>query len=195
MSFVLKVDNEISLRLLEPHHAEELYAVVDANREHLGRWEPWPSVTNSAEDIRAYATRSLQAFADHKAVSLSILLEGKVVGNTGWTDWKDEADAMGVRFASADIGYWIAADYEGRGIVTRCVAALIRHAFEEYSMKRLTIRAQPENEKSWAVAERLGFKREGTMRSVCQFNGKWIDLHLYALLAEDEADDDGEVRR
>jgi len=185
MSFILPVDHEISLRLREPHHAEEVYAVVDANREHLGRWQPWPSVTNSAEDIRATATRSLRAFADHKSVSLSILLHGKIVGGTGWHEWKDTTDAMGVRFASAETGYWIASQHEGKGIVTRSMRAIIDHLFNDRGLHRLTIRADPDNARSWAVAERLGFSREGTARHVFQLNGRWIDNHIYGLLAED----------
>ena len=107
-------------------------------------------------------------------------VNGKIVGGTGWTDWKDEVDALGVRFASADIGYWIAADQSGKGVVTRCVEALTRYAFEEYDLHRLTIRAEPENPKSWKVAERCGYEREGTLCGVCLFRDRWIDHHLYA---------------
>lgn len=178
--FILPVDEGIALRLVEPRHAEEMFALVDANREHVARWMPWPDHTKSPDDARAYAERSLREFAEHKAVGLSILVDGKIVGGTGWTDWKDSTDALGVRHASADIGYWIAEGFSGKGIVTRCVEALTRHAFEAYDLHRLTIRAEPENERSWKVAERCGYEREGTMRGVCLFRDRWIDHHLYA---------------
>ncbi|MFI4859895.1 MAG: GNAT family N-acetyltransferase [Phycisphaerales bacterium JB063] len=178
--FTIPVDDGLTLRLVEPRHAEEMFAVVDANRAHLARWMPWPDITRSPADSRAYAERSLGDFAAHRAIALSIVLEGKIIGGSGWTDWKNEVDAMGVRHASADIGYWIAADYSGRGLVTRCVDVLTRYAFEVYDMHRLTIRAEPENHKSWGVAERCGYEREGTMRGVCLFRDRWVDHHLYA---------------
>jgi len=178
--FILPVADGIALRLVEPRFAEEMYTVVDANREHLAQWMPWPDRTNSVADARAYTERSLREFAEHKAIGLNILLDGKIVGGTGWTDWNDQVDVLGVRHASADIGYWIASGYEGKGIVTRCVEVLTRYAFEEYDLHRLTIRAEPENAKSWKVAERCGYEREGTMRGVCLFRGRWIDHHLYA---------------
>ena len=178
--FVLPVADGIALRLVQPHHAEEMFAVIDANREHIARWMPWPDHTNSPEDTRCYAERSLRDFGDHIAIALSILVDGKLVGGSGWTDWKDKTDALGVRFGSADIGYWISADHAGKGIVTRCVDFLTRYAFEEYDLHRLTIRAEPENKKSWRVAERCGYEREGTMRGVCLFRDRWIDHHLYA---------------
>lgn len=178
--FLLPVADGIALRLVEPHHAEEMFALVEANREHISKWMSWPDITKGPEDARAYAQRSLREFSEHTAMGMSILADGKIVGGSGWSDWKDKVDAQGVRFASADIGYWIAADYSGRGIVTRCVEALTRYAFEEYDLHRLTIRAEPENEKSWKVAERCGYEREGTMRGVLRFRDRWIDHHLYA---------------
>ncbi|MEM9415295.1 MAG: GNAT family protein [Planctomycetota bacterium] len=188
---LLPVDDGLALRLLEPRHAEELFAAVDANRDHLARWQPWPDVTQSPSDTRAYAERMLQEFADHKGIALSIVVDDCLVGMTGWTDWNDKVDALGVRHASADIGYWIAADYSGRGIVTRCVDFLTRYAFEAYDLHRLTIRAEPENEKSWKVAERCGYEREGTMRGVCLFHGRWIDHHLYAKINPEHRSKDG----
>ncbi len=180
LGFILPVADGITLRLVEPRHAEEMYALVDANREHIARWMPWPDHTKSPDDARAYAERVLREFAEHKAIGLSILVDGKIAGGTGWTDWKDTTDVLGVRHASADIGYWIAAEHLGKGIVTRCVQTLTRHAFEEYDLHRLTIRAEPENAKSWKVAERAGYTREGTMHGVCRFRERWIDHHLYA---------------
>jgi len=180
--FSLDVTKGVSLRLVEPRHAEEMFAVIDRSREHIGAWMPWPERTRSVEDSRAYGQRSLEEFAQRTQLALSILVDGNIVGGTGWTDWKQETDAIGVDFASADIGYWIAHDFEGRGIVTQAVGRVVEFAIADHGLKRLTIRAEPENTRSWKVAERLGFTREGTMRSVCKFNGRWIDHHLYSLL-------------
>ncbi|MFW6060118.1 MAG: GNAT family N-acetyltransferase [Phycisphaeraceae bacterium] len=188
MSFVLPVDDELALRLLEPHHADEVFAVIDANREHIGRWMPWVAVTRSAQDTRAFAQRALHELADHKQLAMIVLERGRVVGGTGWTDWKQARHCENVEFASADIGYWLAADAQGRGIMTRSVRALVRHAFHDRGLHRLTIRCEPANEQSGAIPRRLGFRHEGTMRRIARWNDRWIDHELFALLA-DEWDD------
>ena len=186
MSFTLKVDDELSLRLIEPHHAQELYAVVDANREHIGRWMAWLAPASSIEDTRAFAERSLIDFAQRNQLAVSLLVEGRAVGCSGWTDWRQVSlfhDNLQV--SHADIGYWIAEAYQGQGLVTRAVRALTTLAFETYGIRRLTIRAEPDNERSWSVAERLGYKLEGTMRGVGVHAGRSYDHRLYAMLAEE----------
>jgi ribosomal-protein-serine acetyltransferase len=184
MSFVLEVDDELSLRLVEPHHAEELYSVVDANRDHLARWLPWSRHTQSPDDTRKFAEQSLHGYTERKLLSLSVLERGWIVGGTGWTDWKQGSE-RGAEFASADIGYWLARDAQGKGIMTRCVRALIDYAFHERNLFRLTIRCEPSNARSCAVPKRLGFTLEGTLRHVCRWDGRWVDHDLYAMLADE----------
>ena len=93
--------------------------------------------------------------------------------------------------ASADIGYWLIEDAQGRGIMTRVAHALVDYAFNDHGLHRLTIRAEPDNRRSWGVAERLGFRHEGTFRHVCRWNDRWVDHKLYAMLADDWRDLNG----
>lgn len=184
MSFLIRVDDELDLRLIEPEHAQAVFDVVDTNREHVGRWMSWVELTHSVEDTHKYAERALRDFAERKRLALSILERGRIVGGTGWTDWK-QGDDIGVTFGSVDIGYWLAADATGRGIMTRCVKRLLDLAFDTYGLHRVTIRCEPDNERSGAVPRRLGFINEGTMRHICKWNDRWVDHDLYAMLAED----------
>ncbi len=186
MSFTLQVDDEISLRLIEPEHAQAMYAVIDANREHIHNYLPWATPTSSLEDVRAFATKTLVAFAQRKELSLSILEHGQVVGGTGWNHWVCETkDEWQLSMCHADIGYWLARDAQGRGIVTRAVRALLRLGFEQYGMARMTIRAEPENVRSYAVPERLGFTYEGTLRHVCHWKDRWVNHRLYSMLRDE----------
>jgi ribosomal-protein-serine acetyltransferase len=186
MSFEISVDDELSLRLVEPHHAEELYEVIDANREHISRWLPWLTPGFSLEDEQAFTQSSLEGFENRSHLSLCLMLNGRLVGGSGWTDWNNEDRYAGtLSWASADIGYWIAQAHEGLGIITRAVSALTTHAFEEQGIRRLTIRAEPDNRRSWAVPERLGYTYEGTLRDVCRHNGRRVDHKLYSMLAEE----------
>lgn len=186
MSFLIKVDDAVSLRLHEPRFAEEVYSVAIANRGHINRWMPFLCDSYDRKASHEHARKSLQNFADRAAITLTVLEHGKVVGSTGWTDWNQQSlfdDRLA--YASADIGYWLSAEATGRGVMTRAVRAMTTLAFEEYGLKRLTIRAEPENEASWRVAERAGYQYEGLLRGVATFDGRRVDHKLYAMLAEE----------
>lgn len=186
MGFEFKVDDALSLRLHEPRYAEEVYRVAIDNRDHINRWMPFLCDSYGLEAAREHARGCLQGLAGRTQITLTVLEHGKVVGSTGWTDWQDRTlfDDRLV-YASADIGYWLTKEAMGRGLMTRAVEAMTTLAFEEYGLKRLTIRAEPENEASWRVAERAGYQYEGTLRGVARFDGRSVDHKLYAMLAEE----------
>jgi ribosomal-protein-serine acetyltransferase len=154
---------------------EELFALVDAERERLGEWMPWVERTRTVEDQRVWLERVV---ADEYDLDGSgIWVEGSLVGGAGMS-W----DGFGIR---GEIGYWIAAAYEGRGFVTRACRALIGIAFGEIGLHRVVIRAGVENVRSRAIPERLGFRQEGILRSEGRGSRGFHDLVVYGLL-EDE---------
>lgn len=185
MSLIMPVDESLCMRLFEPQHAEEVFEVVDANRAHIRQYVPFPDVTNSVEDARDAAEKFVKAFAERKQLVLSVLEHGQVVGGAGWTQWQRSDDADPESSHSADMGYWLIESAVGRGVMTRCVSKLIDVAFDEYKLHRLTIRAEPDNERSNAIPKRLGFTLEGTLRHVCKYDGRWINHNLWSLLAEE----------
>ncbi|MEM7682005.1 MAG: GNAT family protein [Planctomycetota bacterium] len=185
MSWSRDLAGGLALRLLEPHHAEDLYAVVDANRAHLGGWMSWVEHTRSVEDARKYAVESLRNFAERKAIAVTILKHGKIVGNTGWFNWTESRSGSGsMEIASADIGYWLAQEACGQSIATRSTVALTQLGFAEYGLRRMIITAEPDNPASWRVAERAGYAYEGTLRGVAHWKGRRIDHKLYAACAD-----------
>jgi ribosomal-protein-serine acetyltransferase len=162
------IEPGLELRVHNERHAEEMYAVVDANREHLGRFMPWVEKTNSVEDIKNYIRRTLQGHTDNKELQAAIWLDGKYIGGIGFhtINWHR-------RFG--EIGYWLAADAQGRGIMTKCVRAFVDHAFGELKLNRVEIRCDPENARSRAIPKKLGFVEEATLRQV--LNGPQDSLH------------------
>ena len=66
--------------------------------------------------------------------------------------------------------------------MTQCTKALIDYAFHELKLNRVEIRASVENKKSQAIPERLGFTREGRLRSDEKVQGQFTDSFVYSLL-------------
>ena len=83
--------------------------------------------------------------------------EGELVGATGLhrIDWA---------LRKFEIGYWRRTDWQGRGLVTEAVQALARMAFDALGARRLEIRMDDRNVRSWQVAERAGFTLEALLR-------------------------------
>jgi RimJ/RimL family protein N-acetyltransferase len=82
----------------------------------------------------------------------------------------------------AAVGYWLAPEARGRGVVTHAVRLLARWAFAELGLARLELTCGPDNEASQRVAERCGFTREGLLRSHVPFKGARRDSMIYSLL-------------
>ncbi len=83
----------------------------------------------------------------------------------------------------AAIGYWLAAEAAGRGLMTRSVRLLLAVLFEDLGLERVEIRCAMGNRPSCAVAERLGFQFEGILRSAQRLQGKFADMRVYSMLA------------
>jgi RimJ/RimL family protein N-acetyltransferase len=83
----------------------------------------------------------------------------------------------------AEVGFWLAPGARGRGIGSGAVAAACRWAFERWDLVRIEMTTLPGNEGSLALARKIGFQREGLMRSRNFERGEQVDLVLLSLLA------------
>jgi ribosomal-protein-serine acetyltransferase len=160
----------LELRFLEGSDAHELNAVIEANRERLKERMAW------AEGSTVETTRGFieSGGSGENLDAIGIYLDGAAIGTVGARPNPMRGDA--------EIGYWIAEPYEGRGIVTRACRVMIDHLFSEVGSQRVTIMAAPDNARSRAIPERLGFTQEGVMREAGWSSPGYHDLVVYGLL-------------
>jgi len=64
-----------------------------------------------------------------------------------------------------EIGWWGRKRFQGQGLITEAAAAITEFAFGQLGARRVWCCSDEENERSWRVAERLGFVHEGTLKS------------------------------
>jgi ribosomal-protein-serine acetyltransferase len=176
--FTLKVDEEIKLYLFQPHHAFELFQLVEKNREHLRSWLPWVDDMNSPSQFEAVIPLWLRQFAENNGITTGILYKGELVGSIAiqQIDWHNK---------STSIGYYLARKAEGHGVMTRSVSALINYAFFQLGLNRVEIRCGEYNKKSRAIPERLRFVKEGKIRDGEELYGRFHDIIIYGILARD----------
>lgn len=163
---------------LTPEEAGEIYSLTDANRERLRQWFAWVDSTRSVEDSRAFLQRCLAQEEAGGGPQCAIELDGDLAGIAGFHHLDRGRRCI-------ELGYWLGEAFEGKGLMTRAVAALCEHAFSELAVHRVELRATTHNGKSRAVARRLGFREEGTFREAEFLNGSWHDHVVYALLAQE----------
>jgi len=176
--FSLNIDDELALGLLEPRHAEALFRLTDLNRLYLRPWLTWVDGTKTVEDTRSFIRRGLEQFARGGGLQAGLWFRGEIVGCIGLIEIHPE-------LRRTEIGYWLSESLQGRGIVTRACRRLCSYAFDELGLHRVVIRCAPENLKSRAIPERLGFKQEGTLRAEGVTAKGFVDLVVYGLLAHE----------
>ena len=85
----------------------------------------------------------------------------------------------------AQMGYWIAESYAGRGIVPTAVAVGTDYCLRTLGLHRMEINIRPENAASLRVVAKLGFRDEGTRVRYLHIDGAWRDHRTFALTTED----------
>ena len=165
------------LRLLEETDAEDLYATVDANRDHLARWMPW-AAGQTLEGTLAFIRSTRRQLASNDGFQTAIVEDGRIIGMVGFhgVSWDHR---------STSIGYWLAEAAQGRGIMTRAVRALADYAFTVWELDRIEIRAAVDNKRSRSIPERLGFRQEGVLRKAELVGDRYVDHAVYARLASE----------
>ncbi|MFJ5717356.1 GNAT family N-acetyltransferase [Neobacillus sp. NPDC093127] len=176
--FSHKIDEEVSLKLIELKDAERIFELTNQNREHLREWLPWLDMTTKIEDTKGFIQMCLKGYAENKSLNAVILFKGEIVGAASFNtiDWSNK---------NAHIGYWLAAEYQGNGIMTKTARALTDYAISELKLNRVEIRAAVENKKSRSIPERLGFVNEGCIRQAEWLYDHYVDHMVYGMLAED----------
>lgn len=176
--FSYRLGDDADLRPLEPSHAHELLAAVDAARQHLAEWTVLATRVVDLASARAL----LQHFADLHARDagryLGIWLHGTLVGGVLFRSFD-------TRTGVCEVGAWLVPTGQGRGLVTQALRHMIDWAIRERGMHRVELRASPANARGRAIAPRLGMTREGMLRGAFVLNGMRHDSEVWSVLAQE----------
>lgn len=156
--------------------------VVLANQEYLKAWMPWAVNVPTAEEYEIWARKRRLAFLAREELPLMLLWRetGQYIGGSGVHDIKWEVPKF-------EIGYWIAQEFEGRGLVLEAVNAITTFLFETLNANRVEIRCDVNNVRSAAVARRAGYTHEGTLihNARHHLTNELRSTHLFAKTREE----------
>ncbi|HXJ42775.1 MAG TPA: GNAT family protein [Bryobacteraceae bacterium] len=174
---VIRVGGGIELRPLQPAHASEMYALVERNRVRLRAWLPWLTPDYSASDALRFATVSEHDNLNRTSLTSTIWFDGRICGAIG-------LHRIAFHNRSTSIGYWLAEEFEGRGIMTAACRAMVTHGFTAFNLHRIEIRCAAGNHRSSAIPTRLGFTEEGVLRDAEWLYDHWVDLRVFSMLEQ-----------
>ncbi|WP_368863366.1 GNAT family N-acetyltransferase [Staphylococcus hominis] len=176
--FGYQVDKDIKLKILEEREAEQLFKLVDSNRNYLAEFLPFVEHTKKVDDSKHFIHSALQQFIDGNGFHCGIWSNKELIGVIG-------LHYLDLVNKKTSIGYYLAEAFQKKGIMTKCIKVLIRYVYEEYDINRIEIQMSTKNKKSRAIAIRLGFTQEGILRSDERVQGKSSDSYVYSVLREE----------
>lgn len=128
-------------------------------------------------DARDYVTSCIQA-GESRQLCRAIEVEGRAAGSIGVFLQDD------VYRKSAELGYWLAEEFWGRGIMTDAVRRLCDEAFQRFGIVRIYAEPYAYNLGSRRVLEHAGFQLEGVLRKSVFKNGQLYDSCIYARILD-----------
>jgi RimJ/RimL family protein N-acetyltransferase len=142
-------------------------------------WAPHGHVEETSAVLRSMELAQQQGHAYH----WTVFSDGVACGIVSLIDVRRRHREWVLQ--RAEIAYWVASPYQGTGIATEAVSAVISAAFGPLELNRLVISHTSENAASGRIPKKLGFRFVGCERQFFCKDGKWFDMNHYELLRDD----------
>ena len=173
------MNGEVTIRPAVRADAPALAALFAAQRKHLAPWDPRREpafFTRGGQRARlVQVERERTAGTSFRFV---ILEDGELAGEVSVTN------VVRRSFQSANVGYWVAGERNGRGVATVAVAAACTFAFGELELHRLEAGTLLHNVGSQIVLDRNGFTPFGVAPKYLRIAGAWCDHVLFQRTSE-----------
>jgi [ribosomal protein S5]-alanine N-acetyltransferase len=159
---------------LRPWRIEDLDSLVlYANNNNIAKFMtdmfPHPYTTDKGREFIEYASRN------NPPNILAIEIENKAAGGIGIHPQSD------IQRKNAELGYWLAEPFWGKGIITKAVLQMVDYGFKNWDINRIYARPFGTNIASQKVLEKAGFTLEAQFEKTLFKNGEYIDELVYAI--------------
>ncbi len=171
------IDDDLLLRSYKPEDAPELFRCINESRTHLRPYLNWVDGTTKMEHSLQFIQTAIAQQATGEAMALGIFLqEGRqLIGGIGMHHWNHD-------LKRAQVGYWIARECEGRGLMYRSAHRFLDFLFRKVGLNKVEMHIVPYNKRSLVLATRLGAKQEGCIRQSLRVAGKLEDVIVAGIL-------------
>ena len=162
------------IRRWELSDARDLAAALSNKKiqDNLRDGLPYPYTEQDGKEFIS----AMLAANESDTFAFAITVNGKVIGSIG------AFRQANIHNKTAELGYYIAEDYWGKGIMTEAVKQLCDYVFSHTDIIRIYAEPFAYNIGSCRVLEKAGFQYEGTLRSNALKNGNVLDMKMYSKL-------------
>ena len=162
------------IRKWELSDAKDLAAALSNKKvqDNLRDGLPYPY---TEQDGKEFISAMLSA-DENETFAFAITVNNMVIGSIGIFRQGN------IHRQTAELGYYIAEEYWGKGIMTEAVKQICEYVFAKSDIIRIYAEPFAYNIASCRVLEKVGFQYEGTLRSNAVKNSKVIDMKMYSLL-------------
>ena len=162
------------IRRWELSDARDLAAALSNKKiqDNLRDGLPYPYTEQDGKEFIS----TMLAANENDTFAFAITVNGKVIGSIG------AFRQTNIHNKTAELGYYIAEEYWGKGIMTEAVKQLCDHVFSHTDIIRIYAEPFSYNIGSCRVLEKAGFQYEGTLRSNALKNGNVLDMKMYSKL-------------
>ena len=167
------------LDALEPGRSVEFAAHMGRAREHIRPWVGPAFLSTDEAGARATLVRYERSQAEDGARIFGIWVDGVLIGGVMFVAFNAAAGVC-------EVGCWSEPAGEGHGHVSAAIRELLRYALQVRGLHRVEWRCRSDNERSIAVARRLGMTYEGRLREAWLVDGTYHDKLVWSLLAGEE---------
>lgn len=175
MKIILK-GQRIKLMHLEPcmNNAKLVYDVENRNKNFLLPWLSWARDIKSVKDTYDFLKQSDKSWENDSAYEYFIILNDEIIGNCA-------ANSVDMKNKKAELGYWLANDYRGKGYMIEAVKLLESELFKN-GFNKIIIHNDVLNKGSINVAKNLGYELEGVLKQEkwLPFENRFRDINCFA---------------
>lgn len=175
-----------------PELTTERLELCELTREHVGWYfdhfsipeiavgqgfPPPRDIEGAREELEQYIVGLFEKGLGYR---WGIRMKGQedIIGSVGFYAWEKEHE-------KARMGYDLRPAYWGKGIMREALERAIRFGFEDMGLNRIEVTVMDTNERSIALANKLGFSEEGVLREFSKAEGRFVDEHVFSLLRRD----------
>jgi [ribosomal protein S5]-alanine N-acetyltransferase len=176
-TFPVLETERLVLREITPDDAEDVFRIY-SDPQVMRYWGAAPM--GSIDEARRKIDGVARAFREHEGIRWAITHKGsdRLIGSCG--HWR-----LIKQHLRSEIGYELAPEQWGQGIMPEAVGAIVRFGFERMGLHSIEAQIEPNNQGSRRVLEKLGFVQEGYFRENFYFDGTFTDTAVFSLLKAD----------
>lgn len=171
--------SRVRARRVQLTDLDTIYDSVRSSLPELSEWMPWATARYSRDDAADWLAQSWLSWRRSQAFDFIVEAQsdGRMLGMCGLS-------SIDLYAGQADLGYWVRSDAVGQGYCTDASREVVAFGFTVLGLARIRLIHAVGNIGSQRVAEKVGFQREGHLRSRILLHGRRVDARLYSLVSD-----------